>query len=169
MRQCSKCKEFSPVENFSKKRQKKDGLDSWCKNCTRANTKRQREREEYNLRQKEYNRLHVEKTLLYSARLRAARYGLSCTISEEDIIIPKYCPILGIEILRGEGSVHPGSPSLDRIIPQLGYVHGNIQVISYKANTMKSDATLKELVSFAKWINDNMELLTSIAGSEFQE
>lgn len=169
MKRCSKCKEFNPLENFSKKSKAKDGLDSWCKRCSRANSKRQRNREEYNARQKEYLKMNIEKTLLYSARIRAARYGLDCSITENDIVIPKHCPILGIEIFRGVGSAHHGSPSLDRIIPQLGYVPGNIQVISYKANTMKSDATIKELVSFAKWVNDNMELLTSIAGSEFQE
>lgn len=169
MKICSKCKESSPIENFSKNRKSKDGLDSWCKTCTRANTRRQREKEAYNLRQKEYNRVNVKKTLLYSARHRAAQLGLSCSISEEDIVIPEVCPILGIKIERGVDFVHAGSPSLDRIVPELGYVSGNIHVISYKANTMKSDATLKELVIFANWVRDNIEKLSEISGSEFQD
>ena len=38
----------------------------------------------------------------------------------------------------------PDSPSLDRIVPELGYVKGNIRVISNRANHLKSDATLEE-------------------------
>ena len=169
MKVCSKCKESSPIENFSKKNKSKDGLDSWCKSCSRDNTARQRNKPAYNARQKEYNRVNIKKTLLYSARRRASRFGLACTISEDDIVIPEFCPILGIKITRGDGSVHAGSPSLDRIVPELGYVQGNIHVISYKANTMKSDATLRELVIFAKWVNDNIKKLSEIPGSEFQD
>jgi hypothetical protein len=46
----------------------------------------------------------------------------------------------------------PDAPSLDKIDPKLGYVPGNIQVISHKANAMKWDATREELRAFAKWV-----------------
>ena len=35
-------------------------------------------------------------------------------------------------------------------VPELGYVKGNVRVISYKANIMKSDATIEEIKLFAK-------------------
>ena len=50
------------------------------------------------------------------------------------------------------------SPSLDRIIPSLGYVKGNIRVISFRANTLKNNATLSELeliLEDAKKINQS--------------
>jgi len=59
------------------------------------------------------------------------------------------CPILGIPLIPGIGAQSPNSPSLDRIIPSLGYVKGNIAVISYRANAMKNDATIDELESFS--------------------
>ena len=39
MRECSKCKENKELDQFSKNNSKKDGLSSWCKNCTRINGK----------------------------------------------------------------------------------------------------------------------------------
>lgn len=47
-------------------------------------------------------------------------------------------------------SFQPNSPSLDKIIPQLGYVKGNIIVMSMKANIMKANATKEELINFSK-------------------
>ena len=45
----------------------------------------------------------------------------------------------------------PNSPSLDKIIPAIGYIKGNIAVMSHKANTMKQNATLEELILLGEW------------------
>jgi len=45
----------------------------------------------------------------------------------------------------GVGKICAGSPSLDRINPALGYVKGNVWVISFKANAIKQNATVQEL------------------------
>ena len=93
--------------------------------------------------------------LLSKARERAAKQNLPFDITEEDIVIPKHCPILDIEIIPNHGGKRAvkNSPTLDRIIPELGYVKNNIQVISFKANTMKNDASITELKQFAKWVD----------------
>jgi hypothetical protein len=66
-------------------------------------------------------------------------------------IAPRKCPVFGRVLSAGDGSAHAWSPSVDRIVPSKGYVRGNIQVISYKANTMKQDATPEQLKQFAQW------------------
>ena len=43
------------------------------------------------------------------------------------------------------------APSLDRLIPKLGYVKGNIVIVSTRANTIKRDATPEELMKIAKF------------------
>lgn len=58
------------------------------------------------------------------------------------------CPILMVPLVRGTRY----TPTVDRIDPSKGYIRGNIQVISWLANRMKSDATKEELIAFAKGI-----------------
>lgn len=80
------------------------------------------------------------------AQRRAHKRGIIFNITHEDINIPKVCPLLGIPLYRSKGRLfHDNSPSLDRIIPELGYVKGNIQVISFRANRIKCNASLEEI------------------------
>lgn len=44
------------------------------------------------------------------------------------------------------------SPTLDRIHPDIGYVPGNVMVISAKANRMKNNASLEELKALVIWM-----------------
>lgn len=67
------------------------------------------------------------------------------------------CPVFGTPFVwvsygRGYGKID--SPSLDRIIPELGYVKGNVVFISNVANTIKNNATEKELYAVADWLHE---------------
>lgn len=64
----------------------------------------------------------------------------------EDLEFPTHCPLLGLELLYtgGRGQTSENA-SLDRIDPTVGYVKGNVWIISYRANRLKNDATLEEL------------------------
>lgn len=78
------------------------------------------------------------------AKGRAKRKGLPFDIGVEDIVIPDRCPYLGTKLSRGLRRQTANSPSLDRIDPSLGYVKGNIEVISYRANAIKHNASFEE-------------------------
>ena len=82
-------------------------------------------------------------TMFYDARKRAAALDLPFLIEPEHIVIPERCPVLGF-LLTTKGQ-RDTRPSLDRIIPSLGYVPSNVRVISFRANRIKSDATPDEL------------------------
>ena len=89
--------------------------------------------------------------MLSRCKYRAKQNNVPFNLSLEDIVMPKTCPVLGIEIRQlsvddePSKGYHPNAPSLDRIIPELGYVKGNVRVISARANLLKNDATISEL------------------------
>lgn len=91
------------------------------------------------------------------AKERAKKDSIPFNLEVSDIIIPQSCPIFNMPLVRHEGTSGGKiySPSLDRIIPELGYVKGNVRVISHLANMMKSNATNDQLITFANWILTN--------------
>jgi hypothetical protein len=88
---------------------------------------------------------------MWRAKRSGARtLGIEFSITKEDIkeVLVDVCPVLGIplEFNMGKRDRHNyNSYSIDRIDSSKGYVKGNIQVMSKRANTLKSDATLEEL------------------------
>ena len=67
------------------------------------------------------------------------------------------CPVFNVEFSALGESFTPFSPTLDRIIPELGYVKGNVVWISRKANSMKSDGSLDELKKVYEWLKKRTE------------
>ena len=116
-------------------------------------TYRQENQKEISSVQRQYRLLHPEWYMLSSARKRAKKYGLPFEILESDIKIPDTCPVLGISILRVDGVRTDNSPSLDKVIPDKGYVIGNIGVISDRANRIKGNGSAEEHRKIAEWID----------------
>ena len=69
------------------------------------------------------------------------------------------CPIFKTPFVwkqaKGQGKSTNESPSLDKIIPELGYTQGNVAFISKRANRMKDDGTMQEHYAIADWIWNN--------------
>ena len=86
---------------------------------------------------------------------RATKLALPFDLTVADVIIPDACPILGIPLSKGSGRCQANSPSLDRRNPSLGYVRGNVAVISHRANTIKNDATTEELAAVLNWLSSD--------------
>ena len=99
------------------------------------------------------NALTKEEMLFKNAQSRARRKKLPFNITLNDIVIPKNCPVFpSIELCHDNNKTQDNSPSLDRIIPELGYVKGNIQVISHRANTVKSCGSIEEHLAVIDYI-----------------
>jgi len=99
-----------------------------------------------------WRRKHYVKALITQTRLRAKRLGLPFDLTEADIVIPAVCPVLGIPLAAGTWGDTDASPSLDRFTPGLGYVRGNVAVISNRANRMKADGSLAEHEALVRWM-----------------
>jgi len=96
-----------------------------------------------------------------SAKRRAKDKDLPFNLIKQDIadVWPKddYCPALRIplRIKRGKGAhITDNSPNLDRIIPRLGYVKGNIVVVSKLANAIMTSARPSEVIKVGKWFDE---------------
>lgn len=97
---------------------------------------------------------NTEAYLLQTAKGRAKKKGWDFDLTVEDITIPEVCPVLGIPLfvrLGGKGK-NDNNPSLDRIDSTKGYVKGNVQVISWRANNLKSDGTLDEFIKLVEFM-----------------
>lgn len=94
------------------------------------------------------------RSLLTYARNRAKTKGVPFDIEHTDITVPTHCPILGVELEYMSKERGENSASLDRIVPALGYVRGNVIIISWRANRIKCDATLDELKAMVKFYDE---------------
>jgi hypothetical protein len=94
-----------------------------------------------------------EYVIWLTTKSRATAENIKFNLDVSDIHIPRLCPLLGIPLKLNNKKTNWNSPSIDRFDPRFGYVKNNIWVISHKANTIKSNATLQDL----KLIVKNME------------
>lgn len=164
---CTKCRETKTANLFyrRKPRSKSPRAHSWCIVCCKAEY--QRRKQAQSLWSKQPHRREISRTLslryayLYPARRmwsaakqRAKSKRLDFNLSLEDIVIPSHCPVLGMPLVskRGRGRVTGNSPALDRMDSTKGYVKGNVRVISFRANAMKSNGTLEEIERIASYM-----------------
>ena len=165
---CSKCKEHLPLSEFSKDKNRKDGLQYECKSC----------KKEY------HDNLCPFKRWFSNKKIRAKFNGIELTIKPTDIPgvkigetiteangrkytsweaieYPKVCPVLGMKLDWGMNGLTNNSPSLDRVNNKLGYIKGNVMLMSNLANKMKSNATPEQLNQFSEYHLSHQQLNTN--------
>lgn len=155
-RECKKCKEVKVLNRkfFRPVRNKTDKAETWfihtCKECEKIKRQQPKEAAQQRETARKWYSNNLERLMHKRARFRARDRGILFNIKISDIIIPETCPLLGIKIEQSFGGANDASPSLDQIIPGLGYTKDNIAVISRMANIMKAHATKEQLETFSK-------------------
>jgi hypothetical protein len=91
------------------------------------------------------------KSVLRSARIRAESLNVPFDLTLEDLIVPDTCPIFNTA-MSWSNKITNDTPSLDRLIPEKGYVKDNVAFISMRANRIKSDASLEDLLKITQWM-----------------
>lgn len=148
-KRCPKCEIDKSLDCFHKCKIKPGGLQTYCKDCHKAT---------YNdLKLRGKIKIDYKQLRLAKFKFRAKEQNIPFNLTIEDMDAPEYCPILGCKLIDGlNGKENSYSPSLDRIVPELGYVKGNVMWMSRKANTMKNNATEEELVAFCKFFTNKL-------------
>lgn len=147
-------KTWTPAQKENNRRSQKKWRDANREVINERNRIRYEENPEvfYGRRVKSDNS-HPAAALLANARRNALRKHYDFNLDLEDIHIPEMCPLLKIPMGMARGQGHTWDAiTIDRIDSAKGYVKGNVQVLSRKANMMKSNATKAELIQFAKSI-----------------
>lgn len=148
MKICSTCGESKELSEFHRKRK---GLSARCKICAAKVRRAARSIYGDSIRKAslKYGEENPERILLANAKARAKKGGYPFDLVIEDITIPEYCPVFPwIKLKRRDGD---NAPSIDKIEPSLGYVRGNICIMSRRANILKRDSTIQEREALVQW------------------
>ena len=145
------------AENPEKKAKYAEKRKEWFDN--QSDEKKQEMYERGLGKQKQRRKKDPRKPMASDAKKRAKLKNLEFNITFEDVYIPEFCPVLGIELFVSSGTRSPNSPSLDRIDNSKGYTKDNIMVISLRANQIKNDASVDELKAIVKYIEENLDLV----------
>jgi len=97
------------------------------------------------------------------AKRRAKQKGLDFNMTVEFVIDliknTKICPICKRQLKCGKGSGPiPSSPTLDRFIPEKGYMIDNVCILCHHCNLLKNNGTSLEHRQIADWIDNNITL-----------
>jgi hypothetical protein len=157
MKLCKKCKQELPLDAFWKCSSLPDGLQYNCIACSKQRwlervTNNREVKARYREREKKYYAADVKRYLLRMAKKRAKALDREFTITVNDIELVETCPVFEWKLEMNTGKLNRNSYSLDRIDNEKGYIPGNVRVISWYANNLKSNLTVDEVERLYKYM-----------------
>lgn len=180
-KKCGSCGKIRSYSEFYKRSNRAGGVGSKCVSCYK------KYRKENKSHIKNYSQSYREekswmtktKNMVYHAKVRAKQTGLPFNIDIKYVreIFPEdgthECPYCEQKMCVEYGyKLSSASPTLDKIIPSLGYVKGNVTVACRRCNTFKNDAAssdemkkslpMKEVIGNIVVIMEEVEKTSSI-------
>jgi len=105
----------------------------------------------HNSRAKRWKTINPLQTILMGARGSAKKRKLKFELTEADLPpVPEFCPVFPWIRLEFGGGRKANTASIDRIKNNLGYVKGNVRIISLRANILRGNASKEELIALLK-------------------
>ena len=148
---CNRCKKSLPLTSFTKRPDRPIGFYGICKKCkSESRSKRYRERKQTSPRE-----LWVDGARS-NAKDRSRRAGVGFCLTKDDVLNAihrsggncEYCNRkLDFRLTRSDPRW--SAPSLDRVIPNIGYTPDNTVVCCYRCNAVKNNASPEELLALA--------------------
>jgi len=178
MKFCSKCKIEKLVVDFNKDKNRPDGHNYICRDCSkitgksyrnrnidkvreksRLDSKKAREAPDFKKKNKTY-RNTIAGTISHlrnNAQTRAKKKNVEFDLPFQDLLNlwnkqNGLCALSGQIMTHtklGGGRRTPNAASIDRIVPALGYTISNVRFVCIRVNEMKSDGSDEDL---AVWI-----------------
>lgn len=143
MKKCTQCGELKPLSDFVSDKHKRAGYTAQCKVCRAAYAKYTRAKDPY-------------AKILAAKKHICKKKGLPFDLDKEYLIsiYKPVCPILGIEMIQmnQDNPRADENATLDRLVPELGYVKGNVTFMSFRANRLKGDASFEEIEALYNWM-----------------
>lgn len=113
----------------------------------------------FNKKQKEYNAAQPFRYAYKRLKMRATKCGLPFDLDEDYLksIWTGVCAIFGttLQLPYSTASQAPDKATVDKVVPELGYVKGNVQWVSNRANIIKSFGDADEHSKIAEYIRQN--------------
>lgn len=138
-KKCWGCKKLKALGAFHVMKQGLLGVNTYCKECRKPKSRNHWAGMSYKVK------------MFDRTKGRAKHKGREFTITIDDFEIPDECPVFKRPFEYEANS--PWVPSIDRIDSSVGYVPGNVQVISWRANTLKNNMTAEEARLMADFLN----------------
>ncbi len=147
VRTCATCGRVKAKKNFSRSGKKRSVYNRDCIPCCTVRRES---------RKKSLPWYHKKISMIIcNCRIRATLRGVPFSLTRADIIIPDRCPIFGTSFRDAAPCRRDFSQSyaasIDRIDSTKGYTKDNIIVVSCRANSIKADATVDELVKISRF------------------
>jgi hypothetical protein len=136
---CKKCNKEKLYKDFSEHKQCKLGIDtSACKLCKKSAF--------------DWKKVSTEKKILNRTKTRSKEKNIEFNLELHDIVLPEKCPVFKKDFVYGDTN---WTYSIDRIDNSKGYIKGNIQIISNRANRLKGDFSIEELKLIVEFLENN--------------
>jgi len=152
---CRKCLSEKTLDQFFSEKRSADGKRYSCKLCDKARKVRYLTglsmeqwdarkvlRKNHAPKERDYSHhrrtIYRAKALVYLAKQRASKKGVPFDLDQhakalQSRIDAGFCELTGIPF-RLDESRSFDSPSLDRIVPELGYTYANVRIVCYAMN-----------------------------------
>lgn len=154
---CNKCNIAKKLTEFNKDKTHKDGFRSCCRSCDNKKSKEFRTNNPELAKESKLNCRAKDpiKYMLINIKSRCKFNNIEFNITQNDLVYVEICPVLGIKLdylttAESRGLAKDNAASVDRIDNSKGYIPGNVRIISWRANKIKSDTKISEMKAIIK-------------------
>lgn len=144
---CRGCSEDKPLEEYPIRNDRSGRARPYCHSCSNNIAR---------ARYKAYQKRDYFKWKCTKTKARAKRLNLLFDLTPEYLkeIWTGYCPITKEILSFDENWTNSNSAELDKIIPELGYIKGNVAFISRRMNKIKSEASYSDIIKLGEWLGN---------------